>query len=90
MTVLEVADLSKVWVLFDVYESDMNWIKVGDKVSFTVQSIPGEKFEGTLAFVDPIINPQTRVAKARIEFVNVNNFVLLTKKNTFNLINILN
>ncbi len=72
MTVLEVADLSKVWVLFDVYESDMNWIKVGDKVSFTVQSIPGESFEGKLAFIDPIINPQTRVAKARIEFFNNN------------------
>ena len=72
MTVFEVADLSKVWVLFDVYESDMSWIKIGDKVSFTVQSLPGETFKGTLAFIDPLINPQTRVAKARIEFVNTN------------------
>lgn len=65
-----IADLSKVWVLFDVYESDMAWIKKGDKVSFTVASFPGETFEGTISFMDPVIDPKTRVAKARLEVSN--------------------
>jgi Cu(I)/Ag(I) efflux system membrane fusion protein len=64
--VYEIADLSKVWILFDVYESDMAWVKKGDKVTFTVESLPGETFEGTIDFLDPVINPKTRVAKARV------------------------
>lgn len=64
--IYEIADLSKVWVLFDVYESELAWIKKGDKIEFTVESLPGKKFEGTIDYIDPLINPRTRVAKARI------------------------
>ncbi|HNT79577.1 MAG TPA: efflux RND transporter periplasmic adaptor subunit [Bacteroidia bacterium] len=70
MPIYDIVDLSKVWILFDVYESDMQWIHEGSKVEFTVQSIPGEFFKGDITFIDPVINPQTRVAKARIEFMN--------------------
>lgn len=68
--IYEIADLSKVWVLFDVYESDIGWIKKGDKVEYTVASIPGETFTGTISFLDPIINPITRVSKARLATAN--------------------
>ena len=68
--IYEIADLSRVWVLFDVYESDMGWVKKGDKVEYTVSSIPGETFTGTISFLDPIINPTTRVAKARVATTN--------------------
>lgn len=73
MPIYEIADLSSLWVLFDVYESDMAWVKVGDKVSYTIQSIPGKTFEGTISFIDPIINAQTRVATARVEVKNDKN-----------------
>jgi Cu(I)/Ag(I) efflux system membrane fusion protein len=66
----EIADLTKVWVLFDVYETEMSSIKKGDKVSYTVQSLPGKTFEGTISYVDPTINPKTRVAQARLEAAN--------------------
>ncbi|KAA3653022.1 MAG: efflux RND transporter periplasmic adaptor subunit, partial [Calditrichaeota bacterium] len=69
-SLFEVADLSKIWVLFDVYESDMPWIKTGDAVAITIQSLPGEKFSGKISFIDPVINPKTRVARARIELKN--------------------
>ncbi len=64
--IYEIADLSRVWVLFDVYESDMKWVKKGDKISFTVESLPGETFQGTVDYLDPVIDPKTRVAKARV------------------------
>ncbi len=64
--IYEIADLSRVWVLFDVYESDMAWVKKGDKITFTVESLPGETFEGTVDYLDPVIDPKTRVAKARV------------------------
>jgi Cu(I)/Ag(I) efflux system membrane fusion protein len=66
----EVADLSKVWILFDAYESDLQFLKKGDKVEFTVQALPGTKFTGSIAFIDPVIDPVTRVAKVRIEAEN--------------------
>lgn len=66
----EIADLSSVWVLFDVYESDMSWIHKGDKISYSVSSLPGEEFSGKISFVDPVIDSKTRVAKARLEVGN--------------------
>ncbi|UCS92220.1 efflux RND transporter periplasmic adaptor subunit [Echinicola marina] len=72
-SVYEIANLSRVWVLFDVYESEMSWISKGDQVRFTVQSLPGQTFEGKISFLDPVIDPKTRVAKARVEVRNNDN-----------------
>jgi membrane fusion protein, copper/silver efflux system len=66
----DVSDLSTVWVLFDAYESDLPFLNKGEKISFTVQAMPGVKFNGTIAFIDPLIDPVTRVAKIRIETEN--------------------
>ncbi|MBX3045216.1 MAG: efflux RND transporter periplasmic adaptor subunit [Candidatus Kapabacteria bacterium] len=71
-TIYEISDLSKLWVLFDVYESDMNCIKKGNKVDFTVASMPGNSFKGNITWLDPIIDPKTRVVKARVEYNNAN------------------
>ncbi len=71
-TLYEITDLSKVWVLFDLYEKDINWISRGDKLSFTVASLPGKSFESEILYIDPVIDPATRVAKARAEIVNRN------------------
>jgi len=68
--VYQIADLSRVWVLFDVYESDMPWVNKGDEVTFSLASLPGEVFEGTISFLDPVIDPKTRVAKARVTVSN--------------------
>jgi Cu(I)/Ag(I) efflux system membrane fusion protein len=67
-----ITDLSRVWVLFDVYESDLAWIKKGDQVNFTLASLPGENFSGTISYIDPVIDPKARVAKARVEVINTN------------------
>ncbi|MFO7670077.1 MAG: efflux RND transporter periplasmic adaptor subunit [Bacteroidales bacterium] len=68
--IYEIADLSKVWALFDVYESDMSWIRKGDKVDFTIASLPGDSLTGNITWIDPLIDPKTRVAKARVEYNN--------------------
>ncbi len=66
----DVADLSRVWVLFDAYESDLQFLQKGDHLQFTVQALPGIKFAGNIAFIDPVIDPVNRVAKVRIETEN--------------------
>jgi len=66
----EIADLSKVWILFDAYESDLQFIHIGESVSFTLQSLPGINYTGIISFIDPVIDPVTRVAKVRVETEN--------------------
>lgn len=66
----QIADLSKVWVLFDVYESEMRNLREGSTVQFTVASLPGEEFTGKIDFVNPVVDPQSRVATARIVIEN--------------------
>lgn len=68
--IYKIADLSRVWVLFDVYESDMSWVDRGDEITFTIASLPGKTFEGKISFLDPVIDPRTRVAKARVVVSN--------------------
>jgi len=70
MPLYEISDLSKVWVLFDLYESELAWVKEGSEMEYTVNSLPGETFTGKISFIDPLINPQTRVASARVEVSN--------------------
>ena len=65
------ADLSQVWVKLDAYESDLMWLRYGQKVQFTTVSYPGEIFTGTISFIDPILNPMTRTVKIRVNVPNV-------------------
>ncbi len=69
-SLFEVVNLSKIWVLFDVYEADIPWIKKGNTISFTVQSLPAQVFKSKITFINPVINPKTRVATARLEVDN--------------------
>ena len=66
----EISDLSRVWIQFDAYESDLQFLKKGSRVDFTIQALSGEKFAGNIAFIDPSIDPVTRIAKVRVEINN--------------------
>lgn len=68
----EITSLKNLWVVFDAYESDLSFLKQGNKVSFTVQALPGIPFSGNIQFIDPVIDPVTRVAKVRVEVSNAN------------------
>ena len=68
--VYSIADLNSLWVYLDAYESDLPWIRYGQQVRFTTQALPGVTFEGVVSFISPIVNPETRTTRIR---VNVNN-----------------
>lgn len=69
----DIADLSTVWALFDAYESDLPFLNVGDDISFTAQALPGKVYSGKIDFIDPVIDPVTRVAKVRLQVRNTDN-----------------
>uniref|UniRef100_UPI003F8810C4 efflux RND transporter periplasmic adaptor subunit n=1 Tax=Fodinibius sp. SL11 TaxID=3425690 RepID=UPI003F8810C4 len=66
----EIANLSKVWVTFEVYERDLAGLSEGNEVSFTVEAYPGETFEGEVTYIDPTLDPQSRTATVRAEVPN--------------------
>lgn len=68
--ICSIADLSRLWVRLDAYESDLPWIRFGQEVQFTAEAHPGEIFHGRISFIDPHVSPATRTVKVR---VNVDN-----------------
>ncbi|MFA6292913.1 MAG: efflux RND transporter periplasmic adaptor subunit [Victivallales bacterium] len=65
-----IADLSKVWVNLEAYETDIPWIKYGQDVEFTTEAYPGKTFKGTIAFIQPVMNESTRTVKVRLNADN--------------------
>ena len=65
-----IADLSQVWIKLDAYESDLEWLRYGQEVEFTTVAYPGSVFEGTISFIDPILNERTRSVKIRVNVPN--------------------
>ena len=65
-----VADLSKVWIKLDAYESDLPWLHYAQKVEFSMEAYPGEVFRGRIAFIDPVLNPRTRTITLRLNVDN--------------------
>ena len=61
-----VADLSRVWVRLDAYESDLSWIRYGQEVQIKTEAYGDKTFNGWVSFVDPVLNPKTRTVKVRV------------------------
>jgi Cu(I)/Ag(I) efflux system membrane fusion protein len=72
----EIADLSRVWVVAQVYEDDLGRVKVGRRIDATVLTFPGEVFPGQVALVAPTLDPVTRTAAVRFEIDNPGNRLL--------------
>ena len=71
----KVANLRRMWVVFDAYEDDVQWLNLGDEVNFTIPSVPGRQFSGKITFIDPLVNPDTRTVNVRIEVYNKDNLL---------------
>ncbi|MBI3579952.1 MAG: efflux RND transporter periplasmic adaptor subunit, partial [Ignavibacteriales bacterium] len=68
--IFDIADLSTVWVYLDIYEKDMQRIKIGQQVKISAEAYPNELFNGRITFVDPVLNGETRTVRVRAEFTN--------------------
>ena len=66
----EVANLKSVWVNFDLYETDLEKVNIGDKIKMEFSSYPGKIFLGQVNFINPIVDPATQVAQIRVIYTN--------------------
>ncbi|MFQ5730459.1 MAG: efflux RND transporter periplasmic adaptor subunit [Planctomycetaceae bacterium] len=66
-----IADLSHLWIKLDAYESDLAWIRYGQKVEITTEAYRGMKpLEGKVVFIDPVLDKKTRTVKIRVNIDN--------------------
>jgi len=67
---IELVDLSRVWVLADVYETELRHVKVGMAAILNLKAYPDRTFKGRVAFIAPQLDPRTRTVTVRLEFPN--------------------
>jgi len=65
-----ISDLSRVWILCDVYENDLASVRVGDRADIHVAAFPNAVLTGRVGNIGPILDPSIRAAKVRIEVAN--------------------
>jgi len=65
-----IADLSYVWVLCDVYENDLVDVRLGDRADIRLNAYPDQPLSGTIGNIGPILDPNIRTAKVRVEVRN--------------------
>jgi RND family efflux transporter MFP subunit len=75
-----IVDLSRVWVMADVYEYQAGSIRIGQRAAVRVAAYPGRSFPATVSYIQPQINPETRTLQVRLEMSNPN---LLLKPEMF-------
>ena len=65
-----ISDLSRVWILCDVYENDLKNVRLGEYASVRLNAYPERVFQGRIANINPILDPNMRTAKVRLEIPN--------------------
>lgn len=61
----QIADLSRLWLLGEAYEADLSKLYYGQNITFSTEAYPGESFNATVTFIDPVVNPQSRTIRIR-------------------------
>jgi len=69
-TLYKIVDLSRVWILGEVYEFELPFIKTGQEVKVSLSYYPGESFTGKISYIYPYLKPETRTNQVRIEVAN--------------------
>jgi len=67
---VRLADLSNVWIIADVFDSEASWVSAGDRARMTLPAFPGETWEGEVDYVYPTAEIMTRTVQVRLRFPN--------------------
>jgi membrane fusion protein, copper/silver efflux system len=69
---MHIADLSTVWLLADIYEYELHFLRLGQEVNITTRSLPGKIFKGEVIFIEPFLQEETRTIRIRCDIDNAN------------------
>jgi Cu(I)/Ag(I) efflux system membrane fusion protein len=70
MELFTIADLSRVWVQVDIFEHQMDWVRVGNVAEITVPAFPGKTWEGRIEYIYPELDAMARTLRLRLVFDN--------------------
>ena len=70
MEIVTIADLTRIWVLVDVYEHQIDWLALGQSTEIRVPAYPGRSWEGTVEYIYPELDPKSRTLRVRLAFDN--------------------
>ncbi len=70
MELFEIADISEVWVMADIYEYELPWVSVGQSAELVLPYADGKEVVSSVSYIYPFVEPKTRTVKARIEIDN--------------------
>ncbi len=70
MNVFKIADLSNVWAGIDVFEYQIQYLRLGQKADITLDAFPGRHWTGKIIYLDPTVNQKTRTLTAYVEIAN--------------------
>jgi membrane fusion protein, copper/silver efflux system len=76
----EISDMSALWNVAEVYETDAGRLRVGDRASVQLQNVPTSAFSTAISFISPVMNPQSRTVKVRMTVTNTSGAL---KPNTY-------
>ncbi len=68
--VYRIADLDPIWLYLNIYEFDLAWVRFGQTVDVQLEAFPGEKFNGSIMFIDPFLDDATRTIRLRVNIKN--------------------
>jgi Cu(I)/Ag(I) efflux system membrane fusion protein len=74
--IFTIADLSEVWIMVDIYEHQLAWVRSGLTAEVSTPAFPGRSWKGKLDFVYPEVNPKSRTMRARLEVRNPDELLL--------------
>ncbi len=75
MTLYRLADLGLVWVKAQVYEQDLDYVRLGQEATVTLSYLPDREFRGRVTYIYPTVDEKTRTARVRMEFHNPGYFL---------------
>ena len=70
MEIFRIADLSNVWIDGEVFEKDLSLVQLGQHAQVTLEAYPGEIFDAVVTYVHPIVSPDSRTGRVRLELAN--------------------
>ncbi len=74
MALYKIADLTTVWGLAQIYQYELPWIKLGDKVDLQLSYMPGKTFQGRITYIYPYLDTDSKTIQVRIEIHNSSNY----------------
>lgn len=74
MNLFKIADLSNVWVIAEIYQFELPWVKVGQTADIELSYLPGRSYKGKITYIYPYLGMETKTVKVRVELKNTSSY----------------